>query len=378
MIRTLTFLAVLLLPIYLWQSGGLQLSHALLLFAAGLYVLKNGIGFMRSEVILSCLAIFVLFREGYAVSHGEKPVALISFLYVVFTLMAFNFARRWLRSERNIHTFRWAVSIAVAVAIAGIIVKGYGFTVDAEGERAIGTFNNPNQLGYFSVCAFCIAALTYLRGGMKLWLLCLLFCGTLLLAIASLSKAAMISIAFSGLMASYTVSRSRLSFFIGTGIALTLIVIAVYLVNAGYLNDFKFIERLRGLGEQSDDSLQGRGYNILLDFNAWQFFFGFGAEGVKHILGHELHSTVFSFFASYGAVGGLLFLAFHIDWVKRMLRTDSALAVVVVAVPPLMYGLTHNGSRFTIYWLLLALCFSRRGKEGVPASVFEKQRVQFQ
>ena len=83
-------------------------------------------------------------------------------------------------------------------------------------------------------------------------------------------------------------------------------------------------------------------------------------------------------FSSRRAVGGLLFLAFHIDWVKRMLRTDSALAVVVVAVPPLMYGLTHNGSRFTIYWLLLALCFSRRGKEGVPASVFEKQRVQFQ
>lgn len=362
MIRILLFFAVATLPVYAFESGGLQISHALFAVAAVLYLVRNGVNLIGAEVLLAMLGVYVLLRQVAWIMAGGEAGDLLPFMYIVFNLMVFNIVRRWYVEDRRVVWLRNALLVALCIAVAGVLVKGYGFTMDAEGQRAIGTFNNPNQLGYFAVCAFSTSLLLYLRGQSGLQWLMIFFVGTVFLAVASLSKAAMISIALCGLMVGYSLTRSKFAFMFGTVIAATLIGVGVFAMQHGYLDDFKFVARLRGLGTQGDDSLAVRGYDVLADAGALQLIFGFSVDGVREILGHEVHSTLVSYFASFGVVGGLLFLAFHVLWLLRLARADGGFAMLVVALAPVLYGITHNGSRFTIYWMLLALCFAAPAK----------------
>jgi hypothetical protein len=361
-IRILLFFAVATLPLYAFESGGLQISHAFFAAAAVLYLARNGVSLIGAEVLLAMLGVYVLLRQVAWTMAGGGVGDLLPFLYIVFNALVFNVVRRWYVDDRRVAWLRNALLVALCIAVAGVLVKGYGFTIDSEGQRAVGTFNNPNQLGYFAVCAFSTSALFYLRGQSGLQWLMVFFIGTAFLAVASLSKAAMISIALCGLMVGYSLTRSKLAFMLGTVIAATLIGAGVLAMQHGYLDDFKFVARLRGLGTQGDDSLTVRGYGVLSDASALQLIFGFSVDGVRGVLGHEVHSTLFSYFASFGVVGGLLFLAFHVLWLLRLSRADGRFAMFVVALSPVLYGITHNGSRFTIYWMLLALCFAAPAK----------------
>src|SRR5690606_1287440 len=63
--------------------------------------------------------------------------------------------------------------------------SGYG--------RAVGTFNNPNQLGYFSVCILSLAYLLYRDEYLSYFAAFVVFVIAIFLSITSLSKAAMIA-----------------------------------------------------------------------------------------------------------------------------------------------------------------------------------------
>jgi hypothetical protein len=128
------------------------------------------------------------------------------------------------------------------------------------------------------------------------------------------------------------------------------------------LDQYSFVQRIESIDSQSDNSLQGRGYTLFLNGSALTLIGGFGFTKTLSIVGHEVHSTLFSFFTYYGVIGGVLFLVFNIFWVRRVWKDMGAVGVALVVLPVVFYGLTHNGSRFAIFWLLLALSFS-----GLPA-----------
>src|SRR3546814_6767658 len=85
---------------------------------------------------------------------------------------------------------KWCIA-AVFVAAAGVLILGTGGLEAQSAERAIGTFNNPNQLGYFGVLLASIAILLSQRGALEhkyafvLILICIYLC------VVSLSKSAM-------------------------------------------------------------------------------------------------------------------------------------------------------------------------------------------
>jgi hypothetical protein len=357
----LLWLGICALPIYFWSSGGLQVTHYLIAAGCLFFMLRNGIGLIDSEVLLIVLALYILLRECVSVMWGADITSLLPFLYMSFSVITFNAFRRWAVREKNIEWLNIGFLMSAAIAASGVIVKGYGFTVDAEGGRAIGTFNNPNQLGYFAVCIAAIAALLQIRGQIGRKSLATFFLAATFLAVASLSKAAMISVAFAALFIGFSISRSRASFFIGVTVSLVLVAIAFAATDAGYFDSFKFVARLRDLGADSDDSWTGRGYGILSQVNASQLLFGFGSSGVEAIVGHEVHSTIASFFASYGVIGGGLFSIFMLQWIRRLYVENGWVSVATVVLPPFLYGITHNGSRFTIFWILLGVSFARGG-----------------
>ena len=240
--------------------------------------------------------------------------------------------------------------------------RGWIYTtarLDQSIERVMGTFNNPNQLGYFAVCLFSIAFLYRLRAQLALPHLAFLVVCSIFLSVASLSKAAMVGVAISLLFVGFAHTSRVRAVFLG-GLSFVLVCAGFYWVYmSGLLDDFSFMLRLQDIGSQSDDSFGGRGYALYFDGNVSTFLVGLGQVGaIQRNFDHEVHSTIFSFFVNYGILGGGLFLTFILLWVRDVWRTLGTKGLMLVVLPVMLYGITHNGSRFAIFWVLIALSFA--------------------
>ena len=70
---------------------------------------------------------------------------------------------------------------------------------------------------------------------------------------------------------------------------------------------------------------------------------------------HELHSNFATLLFCYGIVGSSLFAA--LNW--QIVRMGGVLAALAL-MPPYVFGVTHQGLRFTQLWILLGflVCLS--------------------
>ena len=353
-----------MLPVYLWSSGGVQISHAV--FIVGSMVVLSGADLRLStpEVILALLAGFVFVRESVAVILGGNVAVMLFPLYLVFNLVMFVSLNRWLQHRNALDSLVRGMIVATGIAFFGVLVLGYGADLYSY-ERAIGTFNNPNQLGYFSVCLYSLAALLFLTRRIHFLVFGGLAAASLVLAILSLSKAAMVSVLAPFVLIGFAVAKRAGLRFLGPMVSVLLVFCAFYVVSSGVIDDMIFVQRLSNLGGDPDDSLRARGYTVIFEANTIELLLGLGAERTSDIYSdglstdkfHEIHSTIFSFVITYGFVGGALFLALMFLWVREIFHRLGAVGVICIAGPPLAYGLTHNGSRFTLFWILVALSF---------------------
>ena len=117
--------------------------------------------------------------------------------------------------------------------------------------------------------------------------------------------------------------------------------------------------RLQGIGEQQDDTLLSRGYVRILR-NPEYALVGAG-EGAEYRFNepgtseqidvdHEIHSTFGTILFSYGLIGSIAF-AVAVWCLYKMSCRGSFLYLF----PPFLYGLTHQGLRFSFLWLLMAV-----------------------
>jgi hypothetical protein len=245
------------------------------------------------------------------------------------------------------------IVLSVIVAGLGVMVYGYSISLNDYGSRAIGTFNNPNQLGYFSVLLLSFVLLfksakIHLNKLYQIAYQVLPFFAVLL-SIWSLSKAAIITVC---LGVAYLAKKNLL---IALSIIMLVGLFALNIVPIEHLNSLRFVNRLMSIGDQSDDSLEGRGYISFEELGLLRTFFGAG-EGFHSIrYGIEVHSTMYSLLVSYGMIGLGLFMLFYFGLFRRALTNKIDLAVSMAL--PMIYGLTHNGIRSTLFWLLLAMIY---------------------
>jgi O-antigen ligase len=368
------FLGICFLPIYLWSSGGMQLSHFLLALYCGIFIAQNGIGRGTADAVLLALALFILARESVFAFSGDSLQPLLPAAYIAFNLLIFNVLRRSIGSELTFKYVSLALVVSAAVAVGGVLLIGYRLSVDAEGGRAVGTFNNPNQLGYFSVCLFALVFLLRLNSRISTWAAGFIVLCSVFLAIASLSKAAMIGIGLALLFAGFSFAKGRTAFFLGMAFFVLLAWGLYHFYSVGSFDDLAFLKRLQGLGKQSDDSLEGRGYGAIFSGSALALIFGLGQGGVMNEIGHEVHSTIFNFFVSYGVLGGAAFLAVILMWAQRVWRDFGSKGILLVVAPVMLYGISHNGSRFSIFWILLALSFANLSSQPKVAESRDRPR----
>jgi hypothetical protein len=347
--------------LYLLPVGGVQIAHVLLAMAACVALLNDRIRFTPHAVILLLLAAVSFVREGFAVLSGAPTGVLFQPIFILFNLAVFVGVYTIYFHSRSVDSFRWGITLAIAIALASLLITGVKLTGSRIEERAIGTFHNPNQLAYFATIMFSTTVLLYTFERISPWTTTLLVAAILPLAMAAMSKSGMIGLllGLTALLAGSTSSR----IWAGTAIAA---LVLLWVFGVFDFDRLLFLKRLQDVGSDSDDSFAARGYLLLVDNarTALDVWFGLGAYGVKSLYGKEIHSTYAFFFGLYGIFGGALYIAFLASWLWELFRIVPFSRLIAIAGPPLFYGIAHNGTRFSIFYammaLSLALCEERR------------------
>ena len=361
MLKTLLVLGVLTSPLYVLPNGSVQIYHALLALMSLWAFFQTG-GLKAQPVVFSAIAFwaYVIMRQSlFIMANAEASLATL--LYPTLNLVVFLGVYMVLT---EVLTPRGISSLLTAIAAVLVFETGYIFIENGSltffmhsNVRSIGTFNNPNQLGYFAVlmgCAY-VAIATVTKSSR--WLTVLFVSLAYLLAIISLSKAAMLAISPLLLLSLFIWGREMRSPLLQTVVfAMALVLVLLVIVFAysqfdGLLGaDNEVLRRLALIGQDSDDTLTARGYALILRPDA-RIIFGYGEGYYGMKFGNEVHSTLANVLTSFGIVGFALFSAMILYVVRfRVFSLHFALVSLAFA-----YGLTHNGLRNTLFWIFLAV-----------------------
>ena len=356
------FFIIALCPLYIFPSGSIQISHFLLLIFSVLVFMFIGISLDKYFYIflfflIYCLAVevFYIFYNTHVSEYYNletlKEIFFLSFNFitVIFLVSFFNHQKKF-----NV-IFN---SLATAFVII-LISYYYQFFFGTTTIRFSSLFNNPNQLGYFSVCSFSLVYLLYRNFYISYYLMI----GSIILlvsfSILSLSKAAIISLFLCVLFAikPYNNKYSKI-------IVLIFFLSIIFFITFFYpqISDTNFYNRLISTFNEPDSSLEARGYLVFLEANLPEAIFGMGPNKAYELQGHEIHSTFAIILTHYGFIGLLIFNLLILCWVLDIKKSFGLNGVICICAPSLLYGLTHNGIRFSIFWIVFAIsiAFSRK------------------
>lgn len=373
-------------PFYLWRSGLPQISDFLIFFSFLLFSLKRGfvLQYPRYSRTLFKVSMFFLF---YVVLVNVVWFVILDFdtdFLQVALFFAFNIS---VLLYFNILYNRYGEILMRVVyrgALASALIQGSMFLAMGgfQGGRNIGTFNNPNQLGYYGLLTFGLLIFTSQRIKVSSFTFLAGVAASIVLTLTSLSKAAMIAYAILIMGYLFTPGENRklkrkVNFMV-------FLVCATVLMAASYRpelfgDNLLFTEvqgRVTNIGKDTDDSLSMRGYDRISDYpQYWVFGAGEGAYGRFNNATYEFHSTLGTVQVSYGIVGLLqfLFILFYV------LKKNGFKGWYILACL-LIYGLAHNGLRNSMFWMLLSLYTTRAGipsqnKAPVPEKVKAKKKI---
>jgi O-antigen ligase len=353
-------LVVLLLPFYVFDSGVPQPADwiALLLLPMLLRTwngrlpgplirpLKSLVLFMVYVFLVNIVWSFVIF----SFSINAKNGFLMAPTYYLFNaLLFFTFL---LMFQRYGEFLLWlTVRLVLAAVFLQVLVSAVG---RASHGRSTGMFNNPNQLGYYALLSACLILFGQKRFKISTVLVTAGLAACSYLALLSASKAALASIC--GLGAVLLISKLRT-------IVLAGIVFSVLIFTSNPFS--RAIDRAQDRieNDESYGFFEERGYDRIVAFpEYWMFGAGEGYynrfKEVSAIGAHELHSSTATLFFCYGIAGVTLFGLFM--W---GVMAGAGLRSWIIVGAGFAYGMTHQGLRFRLLWLLLAMVCSLRELE---------------
>lgn len=350
----------ILKPFYFWSSGLPQISDFVLLLMTIFYLIKNKFRIrfynISSKFICTNLGfvLYVLFINVLwsLLLNGELEFFTTSAFYVYNFIASFMVLMLYREYGDNFYKYMY-ISVLLSTFIQlTIYLAGGGF----DGTRVLVSFNNPNQLGYHNLLVLGFLIATSQRQKLKPFWFILSIIATLILCFSSLSKAAIIS--YSGLLVLFLFIRIMTKKSKKRSVIYLVIIILILLItcysNRGIITSNQLYKsvmyRISSIGSDGDDNLSRRGYDRLTNYPEY-LIFGSG-EGEFSRFGDdiEFHSTLGNILMSYGIIGLFLFLAS----IMFAIKNDRWIYTYIIFFI-LLYGLTHNGIRNTLLWMLIAL-----------------------
>jgi hypothetical protein len=341
---------IVLKPYYILPSGLPQIGDMILITALPFVLLLPQPRWSEHATAFRfCLIVFcsyaALVNLGWTFALMDPRMAL-SATHYLFNLCLVIICLRIgvLHPRATLLTIAYAIALSAAIQAASA-----AFTYDAARLRQIASFNNPNQLGYWSLLSICIFWSISGRAKVKWYVQAPIAACLFYLAALSLSKSTIIAAVL--LCGLHFIRKPKLI------LAGLILIVPIYLV----IESSDLFERVSGrlldIGEQSDDNLQARGFPRIMEYP--EYLLTGAGEGALYRFDHavddgeqihEIHSTFLTIVFSYGLVGSVAFAAA----IWRLYRLSSGGAFLYL-IPPFLYGLTHQGLRFSFFWLLLAV-----------------------
>ncbi len=340
----LCFLYIMLKPFYIWAAGQPQIADfvLVLLFLVNLFSFRGNIP-KEIASIVTVAGIFafytVIVNLGWAAYRNDMRMGSIGIFYifnflvlVVITNLVCQFGREFIKYL--------VLALFFSVVLQTMLSLGFQ---NSSVKRQIMFFTNPNQLGYFALLsATMFATCTSVFALRPLYQL-LFYVFALYLAALSLSKAALVSFAF--LLSLHLLKKPY-----------QLAIMAVFVIGlASGGSELRLVQnvenRINNIGQQSDDSAERRGYGRIWNYPEY-LITGAGERGLDRFEGatHEFHSTLGTIVFSYGVIGTIAFLIMIFK-----IWSFSGLGLVMYLVPPFLFGLTHQGLRFSFLWILFGI-----------------------
>ena len=340
-------------PFYLFSSGGFQLStfFFLLLFIYSIIKLDKSYyrDFNRKVFYYYLFMIYAIsISLVWCVITSNFEFLSFILIYLIDFLVLFGVSFFLVRDERFFLFFPKAIALSV---ITQFILS---FFISSSELRGTLFFNNPNQLGYYSLVSSAILVIFYKKKILSDYWFYPAIISALWLAQLSLSNATLISILV--LLAYSTLSNLKSFIVVFVLFSLSLIFLAMNQSDF-FIDRFDLIwDRFTTIGDNDDDSFAGRGYDRI--WNHPLILFVGGGEGAVYrwksfLYDLEMHSTWGTLLFSYGVGGFTLFLLFlrSIIFSEKLI---TFLPFIVIA----LYGVTHNGLRFIYFWLFLSVCLA--------------------
>ncbi|MDQ3363884.1 MAG: hypothetical protein M3680_00425 [Myxococcota bacterium] len=346
-------LYLVLFPVYVFENGLPQPGDLLILPLAPIVIARwSGRVDVPAKRAITWLLGFTLYTLVSAMLwtavEGELAINLkigflLSPLFYIYNALAFLLVLLMHRAhgERfiTITVYTTLIVVLLQVPLSALIGRHTG-------SRATGLFNNPNQLGYYAVLSASIIIFGQRRANVSTLLGAAGMLACTYLALISASKAAIVSVGLLILISSVTRLRTILaSIAVATVLVLTVPPLATALE----------LSRDRIESDEHASFLLERGYDRIWQHpEYWVLGSGEGAyrrfEHTTVIGDHELHSSGGTLFFCYGIAGSLVFLGFLFQVIR-----GAQLRQVVLLIPAAAYGLTHQGLRVTLLWVLLAM-----------------------
>lgn len=349
---------LLAVPIYFFQSGLPQPADiALALFcgaaaAAGLSRL-GGAAIASARRLTTYLVLVACVNAFWFLLLGLNTGFLLSTTFAAFNTVVFvgflGFAEL-----SPVRVLRWTGTVTALSLVAQGVLAVVRPDLN-NGARLTLYFNNPNQLAYYCLGASTIVLLINAALPRQM--------PRLLVVASSLA---------SGFVIYMTYSRSALG-----GFAMLcavpfvsrpslVIAAAIPLAIVGSLADNPLSEdplwqrRVEQAGEQRlSDYIEDRGIDRIVDNPEYLLIgSGEGAHERFHPFGLELHSSVAGIVFYYGVTGLAAFALFILSLVRGL-----PMSFLAYLAPTAIYSLFHNGLRFRIFWLLLAVVAVIHGLE---------------
>jgi hypothetical protein len=338
-------------PFYVFASGSVQPAEVALLLIFAIIVGSERIAWEPSlrQVYFwafAFIAYAVLCNLAWAVLLVSSDIAISAAFYVfngIGLLTSLYLVQRFGRSALVTAFYGCVATVAVQ-----LVATNYFEHLDEYATRTLGFFNNPNQLGYWSVLTATIILVIQRNVRISNMIAATASLCCLYLAALSLSKSAIMAMCIL-----FVLHFVRRPVYLIVAIAFIFTFFQTFESTDLFL---RLEHRYQLLGTDSDDTLEARGYDLL--WNYWQFVFFGGGEGEWHRFHRyrELHSSFGTILFCYGIIGAICFSMF-LTKIGRV----TGLGNVLYLIPAFIFGVAHQGLRFTLFWVLLGILPGMKG-----------------
>jgi hypothetical protein len=349
---------VFLRMIYIGEGGTVQVADIFIAIFMPFFVNMGGIKkiFETNRFSILLIVTFLIINLIWFFITGDETIG-INLAYYTYNFLLFVFVFNVREGNRTAFDRYLPLTILVAAATQ-IIAIGL---ISGDIYRSVGTFSNPNQLAYWSICLVTMHMLIAReRTGLTLAVTALL--GACLML--SLSRGGLTG--FAAVAGLYLLQRFRnihFRVFAFLGASIFLLLFTGSDAFQSYRDDYQLASRLeeRSEARSLSDELENRNYTRLTTnpeyilFGAGEGAFGrFEGERYKegHYQGIEIHSNYATLLFSYGILGLLLFVAMLVRFGGMSMADTIYLSGI------LLYGMSHNGLRFSLFWVVIAVLVS--------------------